>query len=238
MVPIEVLDPLTGITAVIVERYKLPELNVGWDSAAAFHILLTPVYESQWTVKIGYNSPTFKDAAKGDDFWSVALIFKAIESDRQLSETELIYMKNLLLEVFQASRNVHVLNEDTGACDVSAVDTEYMRHVLQSVLKVLFLRGYHNSHMGAISKSISEIYKPAGISNTTPPVLKRLQEWRTRKAKLTGEPEYLFGTNRELEDISLVSPQSLEELQNIPNLSQSLVDLYGMELVDVVKSKR
>lgn len=240
--PIEVIDPETGVCAALVERYEISELSVEWDTANAFYTLLSPLKDSRWAVRIGKIEGSFKEVLRNNpDFnenWTVAFLFKTVDTDTQLTVEELTYMEILLSEVFQTSANIEVFSSTAVNTDISNVDTAYMRHVLQSVLKILFLRGYRNSTMGNISKSLSETYQPSELLTSPQPVpaLRKLQNWRAAKSNLMGKPEYIVGTNRELEDIVLMMPRTIEEFQNIPNLSPELYQTYASEIVDILNS--
>lgn len=233
--PYEILDPHTGVLTAVLERAGLPEVKINWDTAHSFYILLSPVVDTRWTVQVGYNHDSYlKDRIK-NNAWSLALIFRAAETDTQFTLEELHYLKNLLLEVFSSSRTITVNSTYEDAVNLDSIDTEYMQHVLHSALKVLAIRGYRTSQIGAISRSISELYRPAPLKPEDSRVLTKLHEWRANKAKISGENLMLYGTNRELEDITISLPRTVLQLGNIPYISKELVDMYGHELIEIVE---
>lgn len=235
--PYEILDPHTGVVVAVLEKSGVPDLKLTWDTAKTFYVLLTPIVDTKWTVQVGYNSKGYlKDKLNSYRNWSSALIFRTVETDTQFTQEELTFLKNLLLEVFSSSRTITVTSTYDDAADFDSIDTEYMRHVLHTALKVLTIRGYRTSQIGAISRSISELYRPAPLKPGDSLILSKLHEWRSNKARIAGENIMLYGTNRELEDIAICLPRTILQLANIPNLSQQLTDVYGHELLEIVET--
>lgn len=243
--PIEFSDPLTGITVAMVERFQVQELPERWNKTQGFFILLAPLdNNSRWkayvdTIKEGFRATLrntdFSDLGVDKNFWSVAFLFTTDPADKPLSQEEIEYMKILMIQVFQTSPNVQVLNQPALIDNnFTGIDAEYMRHVLQSVLKVLFVRGYRNSHLGEISRNLTELYSPELIKDV--PLLRKLQDWREQKAKLNNRPASTLVSNVELELISEVAPASIEELQAIEGLNTITRSYYAEEIISLINS--
>ncbi len=240
--PIEFSDQLTGIRTAIIERYQVQELPEKWDKATGFFVLLSPIdNQSHWKAYVDTINNAFKETVREADFdemgiekgfWHVALLFTTEDSDKPLSEVELAYMKVLLMQVFQTSPNVQVVNKPSLENDFKGVDAEYMRHVLQSVFKVLFVRGYRNSHLGAISRNLTEIHDPDAVEEIS--TLRKLQDWREQKARLNGRPASTLISNSELELIADLRPKTVEELQAIEGLSTITKSYYSHELTHLL----
>jgi superfamily II DNA helicase RecQ len=77
---------------------------------------------------------------------------------------------------------------------------------------------------------------PAAQLNETQQLLfEGLRQWRKERADKDGIPVFIIGTNRELTDIAVKAPKSLEGLGAIKGFGKGKVKKYGRQIVDIVK---
>jgi ATP-dependent DNA helicase RecQ len=62
-----------------------------------------------------------------------------------------------------------------------------------------------------------------------------LRQWRKERADKDGIPVFIIGTNRELTDIAVKAPKSLEGLGAIKGFGKGKVKKYGRQILDIVK---
>ncbi len=65
-------------------------------------------------------------------------------------------------------------------------------------------------------------------------LLERIRIWRKEKADKAGVPVYIVATNRELHDIVLAAPKTLEALKGIKGFGRKKVEKYGDELIKLL----
>jgi superfamily II DNA helicase RecQ len=66
-------------------------------------------------------------------------------------------------------------------------------------------------------------------------LLEALKEWRRDLVDKEGVPAYVIATNRELDEIALLKPHSLEGLKSIRGMGKKKIDRHGSNLLEIVK---
>jgi superfamily II DNA helicase RecQ len=80
------------------------------------------------------------------------------------------------------------------------------------------------------------VEKTDGLDGPQKVLFDRLREWRRERGEKDGVPVYIIGTNRELRDIILQKPKSLEALRTVKGFGKQKVSRYGEEIVAIIKA--
>ncbi len=80
--------------------------------------------------------------------------------------------------------------------------------------------------------------RPAGHLLTTEQtsLLGRLRQWRREKADRDGVPAFVIATNKQLEQLTLRLPKSLESLRQINGFGKSKVERHGKEIIELIRA--
>jgi ATP-dependent DNA helicase RecQ len=65
-----------------------------------------------------------------------------------------------------------------------------------------------------------------------------LREWRRSTAKEKGIPAFVVLHDSALEDLCLVEPSNLQELRRVSGFGEKKVEMYGKEILDVLRRFR
>ncbi len=76
----------------------------------------------------------------------------------------------------------------------------------------------------------------AGLNEWQRILLQRLREWRKAAAEKRGIPVFLVATNRQLREIVVKAPDTLEKLRSIRGLGQKKVKDYGKEILELLSA--
>ncbi len=68
------------------------------------------------------------------------------------------------------------------------------------------------------------------------PLFNRLREWRKDKSKDEGVPPYIIFTNRQLAEIAVTKPSSLNALQEIKGIGDGKRKKYGEDLLEMIEA--
>lgn len=68
-----------------------------------------------------------------------------------------------------------------------------------------------------------------------PSLLSKLIAWRTKMAAEIAKPPYIIASNKTLENVAALKPQSEKELLNVPGFGTKKVDTYGHDIIAIVK---
>jgi len=68
-----------------------------------------------------------------------------------------------------------------------------------------------------------------------PAVLEALQKWRTKLAAEMGKPPYIIASNKTLEHVAALKPQTPEELLGVNGFGTTKVEKYGKDVLEIVK---
>lgn len=68
------------------------------------------------------------------------------------------------------------------------------------------------------------------------PLFDRLREWRKETSKEEGVPPYIVFTNRELAEIAVIKPESLNALQEIKGIGDGKRKKYGKDLIELIEA--
>ncbi|MFH1135463.1 MAG: HRDC domain-containing protein [Pseudomonadota bacterium] len=75
-----------------------------------------------------------------------------------------------------------------------------------------------------------------GLDEPQRVLLERLKAWRKERAEQDGVPVYIIGNNREMVQVALNSPRTLEALGVIKGFGKSKVEKYGREIIGLIKA--
>ena len=64
----------------------------------------------------------------------------------------------------------------------------------------------------------------------------RLKIWRKEKAEDSGVPVYIVATNKELLDIVVKAPETMEGLKSVKGYGRKKIEKYGREILGIVDS--
>lgn len=176
--PIEIKDEQANLHATYVERYAVQNLPEEFDkNVEGFYVLLSHINpDNTFTAYVGKTDWSFSRRLKNHldtkDFWKLAILFKKNSNDG-FTRNQTAYMEGQLVQALSSSPNVTVTNEKpTGDRTFNEWDKPYMEQVLLATLRILFIRGYRNAHMGAITQTLEE--KPKKVNE--PPKFERKLE--------------------------------------------------------------
>jgi ATP-dependent DNA helicase RecQ len=82
------------------------------------------------------------------------------------------------------------------------------------------------------------ISRPAAISSVDKTLNEYLREWRRNTAKDKGIPAFVVLHDSALEDLCLVEPSNLQELRRVSGFGEKKVEMYGKEILDVLRRFR
>jgi ATP-dependent DNA helicase RecQ len=82
------------------------------------------------------------------------------------------------------------------------------------------------------------ISRPAAISSVDKELNEYLREWRRNTAKDKGIPAFVVLHDSALEDLCLVEPSNLQELRRVSGFGEKKVEMYGKEILDVLRRFR
>lgn len=166
--PIEIKDEQANLHAAYVERYAVQNLPEEFDkNVEGFYVLLSHINpDNTFTAYVGKTDWSFSRRLKSHldnkDFWKLAILFKKNSNDG-FTRNQTAYMEGELVKALSSSPNVTVTNEKpTGDRTFNEWDKPYMEQVLLATLRILFIRGYRNAHMGAITQTLEEKPKTVG----------------------------------------------------------------------------
>jgi len=159
--PIELIDRMGSLRAAFVERYAINSLKRSdWDKdTKGFYVLLSHINtDNTFTAYVGQTDYSFErrlrehDKTKG--YWNLAVLFKR-DHEAPFNRSETRFLEGAMVDALKSSPNVHVTNDKaTGESALSDWEKPYMEQVLLSALRILFLRGYRNSHLGVITRKL------------------------------------------------------------------------------------
>jgi len=74
-----------------------------------------------------------------------------------------------------------------------------------------------------------------GLNKVQKLLYQRLSEWRKEKADENGHPVYIISTNKQLFDVVIKAPKTLEELKMIHGFGKKKTERFGKEIIAIVK---
>lgn len=173
--PIEIKDEQANLHAAYVERYAVNNLPAEWDKEVeGFYVLLSHINpDNTFTAYVGKTDWSFsrrlRSHVQNKDFWNLAILFKK-NSIEGFNKNQTSYMEGELAKALSSSPNVTLTNEKpTGDRTFNDWDKPYMEQVLLACLRILFIRGYRNAHMGAITQTLEEPTKTTPVAGILPP---------------------------------------------------------------------
>jgi len=241
--PIQIIDR-AGLKAVLVERYALEKLPEDWYMGEGFYVLLSQLSEdNSFTAYVGQTDYSFRlrlhDHDDSKDFWRVAVLFKRAANDDPFTRTETRYLEGIMVDALKSSPNVKVTNiKPTGEKNMPDHNKAYMETMLLSALRVLFMRGYRNQHLGSITRKLETAQnKPTitptpvlastprqtpGSADTNTALRKICQHIYSTTPESQKSYQYWSG-NKLLAQIAETKPTTKEELSQIPGVRNYLL---------------
>ena len=165
--PIEIVDETSAMRAAIVERYALPHIPVGtWGTGSqGVYVLLSHLSDNEnspthFTAYVGKTDSSFINRLVNHDkdkpWWRTAILFRK-NSLEGFNRNQTAYLEGELTTALKTSPNTTVLNAaPTGDPGFPEWEKLHMETCLLSIMRVLFLRGYRNSHLGEYTQVLEE----------------------------------------------------------------------------------
>lgn len=154
MVPLEIMDDLHAMNMAFVEKYAIHHLPERWKDSQGIYILfshLQPGYRFEAYVgqtQKGFYSRLIKHQ-KERGFWDTAILARRT-TEHGFNSLQLNALEGKLRDILDESPNVHVHNQyPTGDKTLRPDEHEFIDKITLSIMRVMFMRGYRNQHMGA-----------------------------------------------------------------------------------------
>jgi superfamily II DNA helicase RecQ len=74
------------------------------------------------------------------------------------------------------------------------------------------------------------------LSEAEEVLFEKLRVWRKEKAEKAGVPVYIISTNKQLKELVMKKPKSLEEIKSIDGFGKKKIENYGSELLTIIKN--
>jgi len=253
--PIELIDRMSSLRAAFVERYAISSLKRSeWDKdTKGFYVLLSHINtDNTFTAYVGQTDYSFerrlREHNKTKDYWNLAVLFKR-DNEVPFNRSETRFLEGAMVNALQSSPNVQVTNDKaTGEDALSDWEKPYMEQVLLAALRVLFLRGYRNSHLGAITRNLEEQTKltiPAKRQILNPTLHSSEEELYDKLHIITldiknSSPEakasyHRWATKTRLNAIVVAKPVTFEELSKINGVG-SMILSRANDIIKLFKS--
>lgn len=251
--PIEIYDHTLNLKAAYVERYAYQNLPAEWVHAQGFYVLLSPIAaDNKFEAYVGKTDAGFARRLHAHNqqktFWTLAILFKK-DAVTGFNTTQTNYLEGLLRQSLDSSPNVKVHNEAwTGDRSLHELDKPHMEQVLLSALRILFLRGYRNAHMGKITRELENNainIKRKHAETFTPqesmvlPVEGReetfalLKEWRTKVSREMKWSPGIVSTNETLYALADNPPKTVDDIRQF-KIPAKVVQEYHAELLRIL----
>jgi superfamily II DNA helicase RecQ len=81
----------------------------------------------------------------------------------------------------------------------------------------------------------NEVSKQSGLNPKQQILYQKLYEWRKQKAMEMKVPVFIISTNKNLNDIAMQMPQTLQALKLIHGFGAKKVNSHGKEIIEIVK---
>src|SRR5713101_7866920 len=124
--------------------------------------------------------------------------------------------------------------ETCGNCDACAVSPEWLE-----------LDGDQGRRSSAVSRPTQparsgqqQVSRTFANSSVDRELNEYLREWRRNIAKEKGIPAFVVLHDSALEDLCLVEPSNLQELRRVSGFGEKKVEMYGKEILDVLRRFR
>jgi hypothetical protein len=154
LLPLEIMDDLHAMNMAFVEKYGIHQLPERWKNSQGVYILfshLQPGYRFEAYVgqtQKGFYSRLIKHE-KERGFWDTAILARRT-TETGFNSMQLNALEGKLRDILDESPNVHVHNQyPTGDKTLQPHDYKFIDEITLSIMRVMFMRGYRNQHMGA-----------------------------------------------------------------------------------------
>jgi superfamily II DNA helicase RecQ len=228
-----------------VERYGINHLPAKWRDSQGIYILFSHLQPGhKFEAYVGQTTKGFHQRLLRHDneryFWQTAILIRRTSADG-FSSLQLNALEGKLRDILDASPNVTVHNgHPTGDPTLKDSDRPFIDAMTLSIMRVMFMRGYRNQHMGAeadrmqeaISGTVPEIKHDSDAYNKFLP----LKAWRLQKAREEGISAFIVFTNQVLLQIIEAKPSTIEELRAVHGIGQNKCDKYGEEVLQILNT--
>src|SRR5712664_130842 len=124
--------------------------------------------------------------------------------------------------------------ETCGNCDACVAPPDWLEiEVAQRRRSSTVSRPAQPAHSGQ-----PRVCRPAAISSVDLELNEYLREWRRNTAKEKGMPAFVVLHDSAVEDLCLVEPSNFEELRRVSGFGEKKVEMYGKEILDVLRRFR
>lgn len=161
LLPLEIMDDLYAMNMAFVEKYGIHQLPDRWKNSQGVYILfshLQPGYRFEAYVgqtQKGFYSRLTKHEQERS-FWDTAILARRTTSDG-FNSMQLNALEGKLRDILGESQNVHVHNQyPTGDKTLPPGEYRMIDEITLSIMRVMFMRGYRNQHMGAQADRLHE----------------------------------------------------------------------------------
>jgi superfamily II DNA helicase RecQ len=76
----------------------------------------------------------------------------------------------------------------------------------------------------------------SGLDEPQQILLERLRAWRKERAEKDGVPVYILATNRELREIVVQAPRTLEALKSVKGFGKGKTGKYGADIIELTRA--
>jgi superfamily II DNA helicase RecQ len=265
LMPLEITDDMYAMNMAFVERYGIHNLPEDWKNSQGIYILfshLKPGY--RFEAYVGQTLSSFHQRLvrhdKERDFWDTAILARRTTSVG-FNSLQLNALEGKLRDILDASPNVHVHNGyPTGDKTLQAGDSNLVDEITLSIMRVMFMRGYRNQHMGAEADRLQEVIsaspavpvasndynastglgKAVGVSAVVSVEAKfeELKAWRKKRATADGygRQPYIISDDKTLKKIAMAAPKTYEDLLAVSGIGPSKVEKYGYDILEIMNS--
>jgi len=245
LAPLEIEDEMYAMNMAFVERYGINHLPEKWQNSQGVYILFSHLQKGyKFEAYVGQTIKGFHQRLLKHDkerpFWDTAILVRRTSQDG-FNSLQLNALEGRLRDILDASPNVYVHNGyPTGDTTLKSSDKPFIDAITLSIMRVMFMRGYRNQHMGAeadrLQDAIANVAEPEETTPFGENKFLALKAWRLQKAREEGLSAFIIFTNHVLEQIAEHKPRTLEELLSIPGVGAHKCEKYGEAVLKVINN--
>lgn len=134
------------------------------------------------------------------------------------------------------------LNQFIGCVKVKKTSTQFINGAFNCWSVMVFYEDDQEESRSEIKKEKSEKSEMKApikvvLNEMQEALLLRLKSWRQAKATELNLPVFMICRNNELEQLMLMSPGKMEDLESIKGFGKQKVAKYGKELMRILRKK-
>lgn len=134
------------------------------------------------------------------------------------------------------SFNDSMLSNFLGDKEVIDWESQFFERKNEHYWTVIVEYGMPSTSKGSDEKGEKKDGYKDILTENDMPLFERLREWRKETSKDEGVPPYIVFTNRELAEIAVTKPDSLNALQEIKGIGDGKRKKYGEDLLDMIEN--